>query len=51
MNNSNEQVQSKGSPILYIVIFVAVIAAFYGLDHLIMGIQGLPLGLDLAPGK
>ena len=51
MNNANEQGQGNASPILYVVIFLAVVAAFYGLDHLIMGIQGLPLGLDLTPGQ
>ena len=51
MNNSNEQGQGSGSPVLYVVIFLVVVAAFYGLDHFIMGIQGLPLGLNLAPGQ
>ncbi|MBT3012228.1 MAG: hypothetical protein KUF77_06480 [Candidatus Thiodiazotropha sp. (ex Lucina aurantia)] len=32
-----------------IISFVAVLAFFYGLDHLIMSMQGLPLNLDLSP--
>ena len=32
-----------------LVIFAAVLAFFYGLDHLVMGLQGLPLNLDLTP--
>ncbi|EGW55498.1 hypothetical protein [Candidatus Endoriftia persephone] len=29
--------------------FVAVLVAFYGLDQMIMSIQGLPLNVDLTP--
>ena len=29
--------------------FVIVLLAFYGLDHFIMSIQGLPLNMDLSP--
>ena len=32
-----------------LVVFVAVIAFFYGLNHLVMALQGLPLDLDLSP--
>lgn len=32
-----------------LLLFVAVLAFFYGLDHLVMGLQGLPLNLDLTP--
>ena len=32
-----------------IIAFAVVIVAFYGLDHLIMGMQGLPLNIDLTP--
>lgn len=34
---------------VFLVAFVIVLAAFYGLDHLVMGIQGLPLNPDLSP--
>ena len=41
---------AAGSTLMVLVIaFVLVLAAFYGLDHLIMGMQGLPLNLDLSP--
>lgn len=33
----------------FVIAFVVVLAAFYGLDHFIMGIQGLPLNADLTP--
>ncbi|MCU7921281.1 MAG: hypothetical protein KZQ99_10560 [Candidatus Thiodiazotropha sp. (ex Dulcina madagascariensis)] len=32
-----------------IVSFVIVLAFFYGLDHFVMSIQGLPLSLNLSP--
>jgi len=31
--------------------FVVVLAAFYGLDHFVMSIQGLPLNMDLSPAQ
>jgi len=30
-------------------VCVIVLLAFYGLDHFIMSIQGLPLNMDLRP--
>ncbi|MDX8412242.1 MAG: hypothetical protein R8K46_10310 [Mariprofundaceae bacterium] len=30
---------------------LAVLVFFYGLDHFIMSIQGLPLNLDLRPAQ
>ncbi|WP_456404967.1 hypothetical protein [Thiolapillus sp.] len=39
-----------GGRLLAVVAAVAVmLAVFYGLDHLIMGMQGLPLNPDLSP--
>ncbi|MEN8168266.1 MAG: hypothetical protein ABFR65_12440 [Pseudomonadota bacterium] len=35
--------------IAIVIAFVVVLAAFYGLDHFIMSIQGLPLNADLTP--
>jgi hypothetical protein len=41
---------NMGNTLMAVVIaFVLVLAAFYGLDHLIMGMQGLPLNMDLSP--
>lgn len=34
-----------------VVAFAVVFALFYGLDHLIMGMQGLPLNADLTPAQ
>ena len=50
-----EQVQEKRkmgifSTLLSVVIaFAIVLVLFYGLNHLIMGMQGLPLNMDLTP--
>ena len=41
---------STGSTLIAMVMaFVLVLLVFYGLDHLIMGMQGLPLNMDLSP--
>jgi len=33
----------------WIVVLVAALAFFYGLDHALMRAQGLPLGWNMAP--
>ena len=35
--------------IAVLIAFAVVLTAFYGLDHLVMSMQGLPLNLDLTP--
>jgi hypothetical protein len=35
--------------VVTVVAFFLVAVLFYGLDHFIMGIQGLPLNMDLSP--
>ncbi|WP_456417962.1 hypothetical protein [Thiolapillus sp.] len=32
-----------------IVAIIIMLAFYYGLNHLVMGVQGLPLNLDLTP--
>jgi len=32
-----------------LLVFVLVVVLFYGLNHAVMGMQGLPLNLDLTP--
>ena len=42
----------KSSGILTWVVAIAVtLLAFYAMDHLIMGMQGLPLNWDLSPAQ
>lgn len=36
---------------IWLVAFVVVLIYFYGLDHFIMGVQGLPLNLNLSPSQ
>lgn len=31
------------------IAIIIMLAVFYGLDHMIMGMQGLPLNPDLSP--
>ncbi|MEJ1298189.1 MAG: hypothetical protein RPU64_15840 [Candidatus Sedimenticola sp. (ex Thyasira tokunagai)] len=40
-----------GTLAAFAVAFVVATAVFYGLDHFIMSIQGLPLNLDLTPAS
>jgi hypothetical protein len=45
--------KSMGVPGLLLVWAIALLvvtAGFYGLDHLVMNIQGLPINWDLTPG-
>jgi len=38
-----------GMLVISVIAFIIAVVAFYGLDHLVMGIQGLPLNPDLSP--
>jgi len=52
MQDQMEEERSMGffSTLLSVVIaFAIVLVFFYGLNHLIMGMQGLPLNMDLTP--
>ncbi len=45
-----ERPMGRGATLVAVLVaFVVVLALFYGLDHLVMGIQGLPLNPDLSP--
>jgi hypothetical protein len=46
MSNSRD---SHGSILTWLIALAVVLLAFYGLDLLVMGIQGLPLNWDLTP--
>lgn len=35
----------------WVIAIVITLAVFYGLDHFIMGIQGLPLNWNLTPAQ
>ena len=41
----------NNSIIVWAVAFLLALLYFYGLDHLIMSVQGLPLNLDLTPAQ
>ncbi|MCP3672091.1 MAG: hypothetical protein GY814_17010 [Gammaproteobacteria bacterium] len=38
-----------GMLVISVIAFIIALIAFYGLNHLVMGVQGLPLNLDLSP--
>jgi len=47
----NAPMRRKTRPWMLVGILLLVVAAFYGMDYLIMGAQGLPLQLDLSPAQ
>ena len=42
---------SRASPAVWLAALAVVLLAFYGLDLLVMGAQGLPLNWDLTPAQ
>ena len=48
--NEQEKKMAKNLQI-WLLAFVVVIVLFYGLNHLVMNVQGLPLNLDLTPAQ
>lgn len=36
---------------VWVLVFMVTALFFYGLDHLVMTAQGLPLNLDLTPAQ
>ena len=38
-------------PLTWLLLFIAVALLFYGLDHGVMALQGLPLNPDLSPAQ
>lgn len=43
--------EGKSSILVWLVALIVVLLAFYGLDLLVMGAQGLPLNWDLTPAQ
>jgi len=37
--------------LIWVAALVIAVAIFYGLDHFVMGIQGLPLSWNLTPAN
>jgi hypothetical protein len=36
---------------IWLIVFVVIAVYFYGLDHFIMSIQGLPLNFNMTPAQ
>ena len=47
--DANNKMSKGGVLLITLIAFGLVAAWFYGLDHLVMGLQGLPLNPDLSP--
>jgi len=37
--------------LIWVAVFLLAAAVFYGLDHGVMAVQGLPLNLNLTPAQ
>lgn len=48
---SHNNIGSGSLLAIWLGALAITLLAFYGLDHFIMGIQGLPLNLDLTPAQ
>ncbi len=48
---TNEKNKALDNMLIWLGALVIALAVFYGLDHFVMGIQGLPLGWNLAPAN
>jgi len=52
MSETQDKQTGMGATLLYWLVAIAVAAAlFYGLDHGVMAMQGLPLNWDLSPAQ
>lgn len=36
---------------IWVAAFLVSLLYFYGLDHAVMGLQGLPINLDMSPAQ
>jgi len=50
-NHGGKRLKSGHSVLVWLFALASVLAFFYGMDHLIMSLQGLPLHLDLSPAR
>ncbi len=51
VNTKTDEKKANSKLMTWVVAMAIALLAFYGLDHFIMGIQGLPLNWDLAPAQ
>ncbi len=49
--SNNKDTGSANPLVLFLGAVGVTVLVFYGLDHFIMSIQGLPLNLDLTPAQ
>jgi len=48
---SNKNINTGSLAVIWVGVFVVTLLGFYLLDHGVMGMQGLPLNLDLTPAQ
>lgn len=49
--NSGQRERKSKQIIVWVVAIAITLAAFYAMDHFIMGMQGLALNWDLTPAQ
>jgi hypothetical protein len=51
INTTNGTQKTNNKLVVWTIAVTIALLAFYGLDHLVMSIQGLPLNWDLTPAQ
>lgn len=46
-----QRVRSVNRLLVWVGVFTLAVVVFYGLDHGVMALQGLPLNFDLTPAQ
>ncbi len=49
--NKEKKASGRNSVLIWVAALVVSLLIFYALDHLVMSMQGLPLGWDLTTAK
>lgn len=51
MNVDNDKLVTRKKVLVWVAVMVITLIAFYGMNHFVMGMQGLPLNWDLTPAQ
>ncbi len=51
VNTKTDEQKAKSKLMIWAIAAAIALLAFYGLDHFVMGIQGLPLNWDMTPAQ
>lgn len=51
MKINKDKPGTKERVLVWVTVLVITLIVFYGMNHLVMGMQGLPLNWDLTPAQ